>query len=76
MAFGSPPIETGSTPILLRIACPCGHAGVVSVDVLPGELTCSRCGSCRHIEDKDCAARIRSKEGFIERALGKHRPAA
>ena len=30
--------------MMLRIACTCGHTGLVSAETLPRSLTCSACG--------------------------------
>ena len=55
--------------MLLKIACPCGHAGVVAAESLPRELTCSSCGSSRHVEARD-GRRVMSKLAFTEWLLG------
>jgi hypothetical protein len=49
---------------------PCGHVGLVSAETLPRELTCARCGSCRHVEN---GARIVNKIAFQEWLLGEHK---
>jgi hypothetical protein len=55
--------------MLLKIACACGHAGVVAAESLPRELQCSAYGSSRHVHAKDCA-RIRNKVAFEEWLFG------
>jgi hypothetical protein len=36
--------------MLIRVTCPCGHAGIVNAETLPRLLTCSRCGSSRYAQ--------------------------
>jgi hypothetical protein len=36
--------------MLIKIACPCGHVGVVSAESLPRDLKCWRCGASRHVD--------------------------
>ena len=55
--------------MMLRIACTCGHAGLVSAMTLPRDLTCLRCGCSRRVEVKNCA-RIRNPVAIMERILG------
>jgi hypothetical protein len=55
--------------MMLRIACTCGHAGLVSAETLPRSLTCSACGASRHIERKD-GARIVNRVAFEEWLFG------
>jgi hypothetical protein len=40
----------GLTEMMVRISCPCGHVGVVCAESLPRDLTCSLCGSSRHVD--------------------------
>jgi hypothetical protein len=54
---------------LLLKACPCGHTGLAAAETLPRELTCSACGSSRHVEAKD-GKRVMSKAAFAEWLLG------
>ena len=56
---------TGSPTMLIRVTCPCGHAGVVSAESLPRDLTCSQCGAIRCVE-VDRSERIISTERRIE----------
>jgi hypothetical protein len=50
--------------MMLRIACTCGHTGVVSAESLPRSLTCSRCGSCRYVKGED-GTRIVNRVGSL-----------
>jgi hypothetical protein len=50
-------IDGEQTPMMLKIACPCGHTGIVSDGHLPCELHCWSCGTSRHVEP-DRSARI------------------
>jgi hypothetical protein len=45
--------------MLLKIACMCGHVGVVSKERLPCDLVCSRCGCSRC----GCSRRVEAKDG-------------
>jgi hypothetical protein len=36
--------------MMIKIACQCGHVGVVSAEGLPRELRCWRCGASRHVK--------------------------
>ena len=36
--------------MMVRVSCPCGHAGVADASTLPRSLTCSACGADRHVE--------------------------
>jgi hypothetical protein len=56
--------------MMLKIACTCGHVGVVNAQSLPRELRCWQCGSCRRVEAKDCEARIVSRVAFEEWLFG------
>jgi hypothetical protein len=53
--------------MMLKIACPCGHTGIVSAETLPRELTCSRCGASRHVGSGE---RIVNKVAVLEWLLG------
>jgi hypothetical protein len=55
--------------MMLKIACTCGHVGVVDAQTLPRDLVCSACGSSRHVEAKD-GARIVNRVAFAEWLLG------
>ena len=55
--------------MMLKIACTCGHVGVVSADTLPRSLTCTRCGSCRRVEAED-GTRIVNRVAFEEWLFG------
>jgi hypothetical protein len=55
--------------MMLKIACPCGHVGLVAAETLPRELVCSHCGASRRVERKD-GARIVNKVAFEEWLLG------
>ena len=57
---------------MLKIACPCGHVGIVSAESLPRELTCARCGPLSHGEAED-GARIANRAAVDEWLLGEHR---
>jgi hypothetical protein len=46
--------------MMLKIACTCGHTGLVCAERLPAELRCWQCGDRRHVAPKDCA-RIRNR---------------
>jgi hypothetical protein len=59
--------------MLLKIACPCGHVGVVSAQSLPAELRCWQCGESRRVEAKE-GARIVNRVAVMERILGEARP--
>jgi hypothetical protein len=58
--------------MMLKISCPCGHVGLADASILPRELTCSLCGSSRHVHAKDCT-RIRNRVAVMERILGEAR---
>jgi hypothetical protein len=60
--------------MLIKIACRCGHVGVVNAQSLPRERRCWQCGCCRRVEAKDCEARIRSEAVFMEWVFGKSKP--
>jgi hypothetical protein len=51
--------------MMLKIACTCGHVGIVSAETLPRELTCARCGSSRRVEAED-GTRIVNRVAFEE----------
>jgi hypothetical protein len=55
--------------MMLRIECTCGHSGIVSAGSLPRSMTCSRCGSARHVEAAD-GARIVNRVAFEEWLFG------
>jgi hypothetical protein len=57
--------------MMLRIACPCGHVGLVRAESLPRELQCSACGDRRYVALKD-GARIKNPVAFQEWLLGEH----
>jgi len=59
--------------MMLKIACTCGHTGLVCAERLPAELRCWQCGDRRHVAPKDCA-RIRNRVAVMERILGEARP--
>ena len=46
--------------MLIRVACPCGHIGLINAETLPRDLACSHCGASRRIERKDGARRRRA----------------
>jgi hypothetical protein len=58
--------------MLLKIACTCGHVGIVSAETLPRELTCARCGSSRRVEAED-GTRIVNRVAFEEWLFGEHK---
>jgi hypothetical protein len=62
-------LPTENSTMLIRVTCPCGHAGVVAAESLPRDLVCSACGSSRHVHTKDCA-RIRNEIAFEEWLFG------
>jgi hypothetical protein len=41
--------------MMVKVACPCGHTGVVSAESLPRDLVCSQCGSSRYVEPERSA---------------------
>jgi hypothetical protein len=51
--------------MIIKVACPCGHAGIAYAHTLPRSLTCSACGMSRRVEP-DGDARIVSTERRIE----------
>ena len=53
--------------MMLKIACPCGHVGLVSAESLPRELTCWACGESRYVE---AGARITNRAAVLEWLLG------
>jgi hypothetical protein len=53
--------------MMVKIACPCGHVGVVAAETLPRELQCSACGESRRVEGGE---RIRNRVAFQEWLLG------
>jgi hypothetical protein len=62
--------------MLVKVACPCGHVGVVDASTLPRELQCSRCGAGRHVEP-DSGRAIVSTARFEEWLAGERpRPQA
>jgi hypothetical protein len=67
----SPQLTEGNS-MMVKVACPCGHAGVVSAETLPRELTCSRCGCSRYVQ-AERSARIVStarREEWVAQLLG------
>jgi hypothetical protein len=54
--------------MLLKIACTCGHVGIVSAETLPRSRTCARCG----IEAED-GTRIVNRVAFEEWLFGEHK---
>jgi hypothetical protein len=57
--------------MLQRVICTsCNNEGVVSIESLPRELTCSQCGAIRHVEP-DRRARIEStvRDEWINKLL-------
>jgi hypothetical protein len=67
MALSPSPTEINS--MMFRIACPCGHVGIADAQTLPRSMTCSRCGSARHVEAAD-GARIVNRVAFEEWLFG------
>ena len=62
--------------MMLRIACTCGHTGVVAVETLPRELMCSACGTTRYVQ-ADQGRAIVSTDRFEEYLAGeRERPRA
>jgi hypothetical protein len=55
--------------MLLRVACLCGHIGLVCAETLPRELVCSSCGASRHVE-VDQGRAIVSTDRFEEYLAG------
>jgi hypothetical protein len=53
--------------MMLKIACPCGHTGLVSAERLPAELRCWQCGISRRVE---AGARIVNRVAVLEWLLG------
>jgi hypothetical protein len=53
--------------MMLKIACPCGHTGLVSAERLPAELRCWQCGTSRRVE---AGARIVNRAAVLEWLLG------
>jgi hypothetical protein len=54
--------------MLIKVACRCGHVGVVSAESLPRELRCWQCGASRHVKPEFGATVIQSTERQQERA--------
>jgi hypothetical protein len=55
--------------MLIRVTCPCGHIGLTNSETLPRSLTCSACGSSRHVDAGDGKA-ITSTARFEEWLAG------
>jgi hypothetical protein len=62
-------IDGEQTPMMLKIACPCGHVGLANSETLPRLLTCSACSTSRRVEIAD-GARIRNRVAVIEWLCG------
>ena len=54
-------------PVLVKVACPCGHVGLSDAATLPRSLTCSACGESRYVE---AGARITNRAAVLEWLLG------
>jgi hypothetical protein len=52
---------------MIKIACQCGHVGVVSAEGLPRELRCWRCGASRHVKHEIGSKMIQSTAARDER---------
>ena len=68
-AFGPPSPLRGTSEMMVKVTCTCGHVGIVSAESLPRSLTCTRCGSCRRVEAED-GTRIVNRVAFEEWLLG------
>jgi hypothetical protein len=55
--------------MMLKIACTCGHVGLVCAETLPRSLVCSSCGASRHVE-ADQGRAIVSTDRFEEYLAG------
>jgi hypothetical protein len=62
-------IDREHTKMMLKIACPCGHVGIVDASTLPRSLVCSSCGASRHVE-ADQGRAIVSTDRFEEYLAG------
>jgi hypothetical protein len=54
---------------VLKVACTCGHDGIVSAKSLPRNLTCWQCGTSRRVE-ADHGRPIYSQARFEEWIAG------
>lgn len=72
-AKGLSSAETTGALNAVKVACTCGHDGIVSAKSLPRNLTCWQCGASRRVEVRD-RARIRNPVAVMERILGEPRP--
>ena len=54
-------------PVLVKVACHCGHVGLADAATLPRSLTCSACGESRYVES---GVRITNRAFVLEWLLG------